>query len=74
MNSPGVGTTITALDDMVEGQTTEVHFRTGFYTVDFSGTTLKGNGGVDWVPANGDKMVCTKQGTNVYCITADCSP
>jgi hypothetical protein len=72
--SPAVATTLTALNDGVEGQTVEVHFRTGFYTVDFSGTTLKGNGGVDWVPANLDKMVCTKQGANWYCSFHDCSP
>jgi parallel beta-helix repeat protein len=71
--SPGGASTLTALDDGVEGQTVEVHFQTGFITVDFTGTTLKGNGGVDWLAANGDIMRCTKQGANWYCSVHDCS-
>jgi parallel beta-helix repeat protein len=71
--SPAVVTTLTALDDGVEGQVVDVHFRTAFFVVDFTGTTLKGNGGADWTPANGDMMRCVKQSTNWYCSVHDCS-
>lgn len=61
-------TTITAFDDAVIGQTFVVQFGASPPNVDFTGTTLKGNGGVDLTDAaDGDWMVCHPNGTNVLC-------
>jgi hypothetical protein len=49
------------------GLTIQVFIRDANTTVDFTGSNLKGNSGVDWVPANGDWMDCTYDGTNWYC-------
>jgi len=51
-------TTITALDDGHEGQVIRVIFNDANTTVDFTGTNLKGNVGVDWSPATNDHMTC----------------
>lgn len=64
-------TTITALDDGIEGQEVLVLINDANTTVDFTGTTLKGNAGVDWTPANGDFMRCRKIGSNWYCAVTD---
>lgn len=40
-------------------------------TIDFTGTDLKGNTGVDWTPAAGDWMECWFDGTNWYCAVHD---
>ena len=64
-------TIITTFDDGYVGQVITVKF-TGAppnTTIDFTGTTLKGNVGVDWVPGNGDFMNCTYDGTNWLCVT-----
>lgn len=64
-------TTITALDDGIEGQEVLVLIGDANTTVDFTGTTLKGNAGVDWTPGNGDFMRCRKVGSNWYCTVTD---
>jgi hypothetical protein len=64
-------TTITALDDGVDGQEVLVKTNDASTKVDFTGTTLKGNGGVDWTPANGDFMRCVFDGTNWLCSVHD---
>lgn len=53
-------TALTALDEGKIGQAVDVHFGTANTTVDFTGTTLKGNGGSDWTPGTGDSMRCVK--------------
>ncbi|TJV27687.1 MAG: hypothetical protein E5Y16_26845 [Mesorhizobium sp.] len=66
-----VATTITALDGGFEGQEVTVVFTTANTTVDFTGTTLKGNAGVDWVPAANDHMTCVFDGANWFCNVSD---
>lgn len=61
------GTTVTALTNGVTGQSITVLIGDANTTIDFTGTTLKGNNGVDWTPASGDHMTCTYDGTNWYC-------
>lgn len=60
-------TTITALDNGIAGQEVVIKIADANTTVDFTGTTLKGNGGSDWTPGNGDFMRCTFDGTNWLC-------
>lgn len=67
-------TTITAFDDGHAGQTIVVEIDDANTTIDFSGTTLKGNGGSDWSPANGDMLRATFNGTNWLCSINDCTP
>jgi hypothetical protein len=43
----------------------------GNKTVDFTGTTLKGNGGADLSALAGDSMRCTFDGTNWHCSIID---
>ena len=62
-----LATTITAFDDAIEGQEIVVKIGDANTTVDFTGTTLKGNGGVDWTPGSGDFLRCTFDGTNWLC-------
>jgi hypothetical protein len=64
-------TTITAFDDGVDGQEIFVLVNDANTTVDFTGTTLKGNAGADWSPGSGDFMRCTRDGTNWYCTVTD---
>ena len=61
--------TITAFDDGYTGQVITVKFTLAppNTIIDFTGTTLKGNVGVDWTPGNGDFMNCTFDGTNWLC-------
>jgi len=61
-------TVITALDDGYVGQEVIIKFGDANTDVDFTGTTLKGNGGVDWTTiGSGDFMRCTFDGTNWLC-------
>lgn len=60
-------TTITNLDDGIQGDEVLVLINDANTTVDFTGSNLKGNGGVDWVPGSGDFMRCRKHGANWYC-------
>ena len=64
-------TTITAFDGGVEGQNMFVKIGDANTTIDFTGTTLKGNAGVDWSPALGDAMRCVFDGTNWICDVID---
>lgn len=64
-------TTITMFDDGYAGQKIIVLIQDAFTTIDFTGTNLKGNAGVDWTPANGDWMDCIFDGTNWYCAIHD---
>ena len=66
-------TTITTFDDSVEGQSLRVIFTDAITTIDFTGTNLKGNAGVDWTPNAGDMMICVYDGTNWYCNPVDCT-
>lgn len=64
-------TTITAFDDGVRGQEILVLIGDANTTIDFTGTTLKGNAGVNWTPSSGDFMRCTFDGTNWLCQISD---
>lgn len=64
-------TTITNFDNGYVGQEITVLIQDANTTIDFTGTALKGNGGVDWTPANGDFMRCSFNGTNWYCSVHD---
>jgi len=61
------GTTITALNDGFTGQVVIVIINDANTTVDFTGTTLKGNAGGDWSASADDQMTCVFDGTNWYC-------
>lgn len=60
-------TTITTFDDAYPGQEFLVIINDANTTIDFTASTLKGNGGVDWTPALGDFMTVTFSGSNFYC-------
>jgi len=66
-------TTISMLDDGVAGQRIIIIFGDSLTTIDFTGTNLKGNGGVDWSPSEGDWMECVFDGSNWYCSCHDCT-
>ena len=68
-----MATTITALADGVEGQEVVVFINDAVTTIDFTGTTLTGNGGMDWSPSSGDMMRCVFDGTNWRCQVTECS-
>lgn len=65
------GTTITMLDGNVQGKKVTIIFGDANTTIDFTGTNLKGNSGVDWTPATNDHMECVYDGTNWYCNVSD---
>ncbi|MCP4262918.1 MAG: right-handed parallel beta-helix repeat-containing protein [Planctomycetes bacterium] len=60
-------TTVNNLARGKSGETRVIIFGDANTTMDFTGTTLKGNAGVDWSPAVGDSMTVTFDGTNWYC-------
>lgn len=66
-------TTITMFDNGYTGQKIIVLFGDGNTTMDFTGTNLKGNAGVDWSPASGDWMECVFDGTDWHCSVYDCT-
>lgn len=66
-------TIITNFDDGVPGQKIIVVFRDNNTTIDFTGTPLLGNGGVDWIPALGDWMEAVYIGQYWYCAIHDCT-
>jgi len=70
-NTASAGVTITMFDDGVVGQRIWVLIGDDLTTIDFTGTNLKGNGGVDWNPSDGDHMVCIFDGTDWYCNVSD---
>jgi hypothetical protein len=51
-------TTISMFDDGEDGQEISILFRDTNTTIDFTGTQLSGNAGVDWTPATNDSMRC----------------
>jgi len=59
-------TTITNFLHAFPGQQILVKLE-GNTTIDFSGSNLKGNGGVDWTPAAGSFLTATFDGTNWLC-------
>lgn len=61
------GTVVTTFDGGVAGQEIWVRVNDANTTFDFSGTTLKGNGGSDRVAASGDTLHCIYDGTNWHC-------
>lgn len=67
-------TTITMFDDGVSGQEITVIFNDANTTIDFTGTNLKGNGGVDFTGAVGDVMTGVFDGTNWYFQMSDNTP
>lgn len=67
-------TTITALDNGMAGQQVTILINDANTTFDFTGTTLKGNGGVDWTPTTGDHLTAVFDGTNWHCRTVDNTP
>jgi len=65
--TPSPKTTIVTFDGGTNGQEIWVVFGDDNTIIDFSGTNLKGNGGIDWAPISGDHMICKFDGTNWYC-------
>ena len=61
------GTTVTMFDVGLTGQKILVIFTTANTTIDFTGTNLKGNAGVDWTPAADERMTCMFDGTDWFC-------
>ena len=66
-----VATTLTDFDSAEKGQTITVVINDANTTIDFTGSSLKGNAGVDWSPAQYDSMICTFDGTYWYCAVLD---
>ena len=65
-------TTITNLDDMVKGQEVLLIANDINTTIDFTGSSLKGNGGVDLALASGDAVLFRKgSGSNIYAVHID---
>lgn len=60
-------TTITDFDGGEEGQMIFLYFGDGNTTIDFTGTNLKGNAGVDWPASLGSSLIATKGPTLWYC-------
>lgn len=60
-------TTITMFDGGKTGQGICVIINDDYTTIDFTGTNLKGNDGVDWSPGTGDVMFANFDGTYWYC-------
>ena len=69
----GAGTTITTFDGGIPRQEIKVIINDTNTTIDFSGTNLKGNAGVDWTPTTGDWLEAFFDGTNWYCSCHDCT-
>ena len=64
-------TTITMFDGGSNGQIINVLIADAYTTIDFTGTNLEGNAGVDWTPTTNDHMVCISDVTNWYCSISD---
>jgi len=60
-------TTLKAFTDGQEGQEITVIFGDGNTKVDFTNTSLRGNGGERWAAKSGDHMRCVFDGSNWYC-------
>ena len=66
-NNGGLTTTISDFADGVPGQEITVIFKDNFTTIDFTSSSLYGNGGIDWAPSGNDHMQCVADGTNWWC-------
>ncbi len=64
-------TTITTFDGGSQGMTIAVIFKDGNTTIDFTGTNLEGNAGLDWTPSVNDHMTCVYDGVNWFCRISD---
>lgn len=64
-------TTYTMLDDGSEGETIMFLFDDSNTTIDFTGTNLHGNGGVDFTGVQYDHMTGTYHGGHWYCDISD---
>jgi len=64
-------TTITMFDGGSNGQVIHVIIADANTTIDFTGTNLKGNAGVNWSPTTNDHMTCIYDGTNWFCTISD---
>ena len=64
-------TTIAHLDNGVEGQKVTVYIGDANTTINFTTGSLRGNAGLNWSPAIGDHMDCTRVGSNWYCDIVD---
>lgn len=60
-------TTYTNFTGGYAGLNLQIFFSDANSTVDFTGSSLKGNNGVDWTPANGDWMNCVNNNGFWYC-------
>lgn len=58
---------ISGFDGGIDGQKMTVVFSTPNTTIDFTGTNLRGNSGVDWQPKQNDHMDCTRVIGIWYC-------
>jgi len=67
-------TTLTNLAGGFKGQEITVLIADANTTVDFTGSGLRGNSGVDWSPSNGDHMTCVLDGTFWNCRISDNTP
>ena len=71
----GIATILEDFDDGIEGQEITVIIDDSNTTVDFTddsiGDNLRGNGGADWSPSDGDLMKCIYEGTIWYCNVID---
>ena len=63
--------TITTFDDGMKGQEILIVFGDANTTIDFTGTNLEGNAGVDFAAAVNDHMNCIFDGTNWFCDVSD---
>lgn len=64
-------TTITGFDDGYVNQQITVIIGDSNTTVDFTASSLKGNGGVDWSPSENDHMTCIYNGTYWFCAISE---
>lgn len=60
-------TTITMFNGGSDGQTINILIGDTNTIIDFTGTNLKGNSGIDWTPTTNDHMVCISDGSQWYC-------
>ena len=70
-NTAGGGTMYVGFTGGKIGQKITVFIGDALTSFDFSGTILKGNGGVDWTPASGDWLEAIFDGTNWNCAVHD---
>lgn len=64
-------TVISMFDSGVDGQIIWVLINDANTTIDFTGTNLKGNAGVDWIPTTGDTLQAVFISPNWYCRISD---